>query len=131
MLTLEIFPDNYAICRLKPGKDLPDWAVQAESDTQSMISVTRTPDELSIVCRESQVPAGGEAETDWRCSRGAGKLDFSLVGIIAEITRSLANSGISVFVISTFDTDYFLVKKSQWAQAERTLSDAGYAMSSL
>ena len=125
MFSFEYLPDRYAVCRLAPDASLPQWALQNDSGKQQFVSLNWTPNEISVVCRESIVPDHVESETDWRCMRVAGKLDFSLVGILARITKCLADAHISVFAVSTFDTDYLLVKSSQWPQTLKTLSEAG------
>ena len=121
-LTLERLPDTLAVCRLKPDAPLPDWA------SGRFVSITRTPDELSIVCSQSVVPEEVMAERDWRYLRVAGVLDFSLVGVIARLTTVLAERDISVFVISTYDTDYFLVKEANLSAATGALQEAGYTV---
>ena len=103
--TIELLPDTLAICRLAHGAAIPDWA-QGE-----FISITRTQEELSIVCHQENVPDYVRAERGWCCLRIVGKLDFSLVGVIAQLTKLLADANISVFVASTYDTDYFLVRQ--------------------
>ena len=84
MCSFEFLPDRYAICRLAADDSLPQWALQNDSGKQQFVSLNWTPDELSVVCRESIVPDDVESETDWMCMRVAGKLDFSLVGILAQ-----------------------------------------------
>ena len=120
--TIELFPDNFAICRLDHNAGIPSW-VRSE-----FVSITRTREELSIVCQQAEVPNDVQAERDWRCLRIAGQLDFSLVGVIAEITRILATADISVFVTSTYDTDYFLVRQQNVDQTVAVLQDAGHSM---
>lgn len=126
--SFEFLPETYAVCRLSPDESLPQWAVQKDAGKQQLLSLSWTPDELSIVCREAMVPDHVESERDWRCFRVAGKLDFSLVGILARITEYLAQEQVSVFAVSTFDTDYLLVKSHQWELAVRTLANAGYTV---
>ena len=121
-ITLEVLPGSMAICRLDADADVPDWV------TGEVVSITRTPDELSIVCSEDNVPHDVKSETGWRCLQVAGPLDFSLVGVIASLTGTLAAASISVFVISTFDTDYVLVKESDLKAAIGSLSKAGHAI---
>jgi len=103
--TLTTLPDNYAVCRLDADAALPPWATAS-----SFFSITRTPDELSIVCLHSSVPQGIRCERDWRCLHLAGQIPFTRVGVLASLVQPLAEEGISVFAISTFDTDYLLVK---------------------
>ena len=115
MFDLEVLSGNYVICRLNPTEPVPEWP------GGELISVTRTPDELSIVCRDEDVPGDVQSEPGWRCLRVAGKLDFSLVGVIAKITTVLADAGVSVFAMSTFDTDYFLVREMDLERAVKSL----------
>ena len=119
MFDLELLSGNYVICRLNPAEPVPEWP------GGELLSVTRTPDELTIVCREDDVPDEVQSEPGWRCLRVAGKLDFSLVGVIAKITTVLADAGVSVFAISTFDTDYFLVREMDLERALQALAEAG------
>jgi hypothetical protein len=106
-LTLILLPDTFAICRLEPDASIPPWATAS-----GFFSITRTADELSIVCRQSDVPEGILCERGWRCVGVAGTIEFSVVGVLASLTAPLAKAGISVFSISTFDTDYLLVKET-------------------
>jgi hypothetical protein len=110
---------KFAICRLEANSPYPDWA------KGDFVSLTRNPDELTIVCREQFVPDGIECEKDWRCMRVAGTLDFSMVGVIASISATLATADVSTFVISTFGTDYVLVKSRDLDRAIQTLGAAG------
>ena len=119
---IALLPETFAICRLTSGAAIPDW-VQGE-----FISITRTQEELSIVCRQENVPDGVRAELDWRCLRIVGQLDFSLVGVIAQITGLLAKADISVFVMSTYDTDYFLVRQFDVDQTVESLKQAGHSV---
>ncbi|MFP6751052.1 MAG: ACT domain-containing protein [Pirellulaceae bacterium] len=120
---LEVLPGSYVICRFKPGESVPEW-VRGE-----VVSVTRTPDELSIVCRDEDVPDDVQSEPGWRSLRVAGTLDFSLVGVIARITTILAEAGVSVLVISTFDTDYFLVREKDLERGVKALLEAEFLVS--
>ncbi|MEE2989354.1 MAG: ACT domain-containing protein [Planctomycetota bacterium] len=119
-LNLEVLPGNYVVCRFEPGESIPAWACG------ELVSVTRTPDELSIVCRDEEVPADVQSEPGWRSLRIAGTLDFSLVGVVARITTVLADTGVSVLVISTFDTDYFLVRDIDLERGVKALLEAGF-----
>ncbi len=111
---LVLLEPSFAVCRLSACEAVPDWAQRG-----TFSSVTRTPLELSIVCEAGNVPAEIEAETGWRCLMVEGPLAFTEVGILASLTRPLATAGVSVFAISTFDTDYLLVKE---ASLERAIS---------
>jgi hypothetical protein len=119
-LVVGLLPDRYAVCRLAADAPLPDWAAG------DLVSLTRTGDELSIVCCADCVPDGVRCETGWRVLRVAGVLDFALVGILASLLVPLAEAGISVFALSTFDTDYVLVRETDLARAVQTLREAGH-----
>jgi hypothetical protein len=95
----------FAVCRLEPDTPIPPWAT-----TGDFFSITRTDDGLSVVCRQDAVPEAITCERGWRCLRVAGAMPLSVVGVLASLTAPLADVGISVFAISTFDTDYLLVK---------------------
>ncbi len=118
--SLVLIPFILCICRLDSGVPFPEWA------TGTFLSITRTPDELSIVCDQSEVPASIQAERDWRALRIKGTLDFSLTGILASIAGPLAAAGISIFAVSTFDTDYVLVKADRIDEAIGALEAAGH-----
>ena len=111
-LTLKISEPGLAICRFSP-----DAAIPARLGESDFVSITRTPDELSIVCGENSIPDDVEAERNWRLIKVMGPLDFSLTGILASLISPLADAGISIFAISTFDTDYLLVKKDTMKRA--------------
>ena len=109
-----------AVCRLSADAPVPLWA-------QGPITcVCRTPDELSIVCSAEHVPEGVRCEQPYRALRIAGTLDFALTGILSAITVPLAVAQISIFAISTFDTDYVLVREEQLSRAIAALTAAGH-----
>ena len=118
-LTLSALPDTFAICRLDARAPIPLWA------RGDFVSITRTRDELSIVCAQSNVPDGIMCERDWRALRVEGKLDFALTGVLVALGVPLADAGISIFAISTFDTDYILVKARDLEKAKHVLQEAG------
>ncbi len=111
-LTLQISEAIMAICRLPPNASLPVWVKEKD-----FISLTRTPDELSIVCNEEWVPTEVEAERNWRMIKVKGPLDFSLTGILASLISPLSDAGIPVFALSTYDTDYLLLKEGNLNRA--------------
>lgn len=119
--TLVLLDGTFAVCRMPPESALPDWATAGPFS-----SVTRTSEELSIVIPEARVPAGVLAERGWRCLRVAGTLDFGLVGVLASLLAPLAGSGIPVFVLSTFDTDYLMIGAGRLDAAVRELRAAGH-----
>ncbi len=115
----------FAICRLGRDAAIPAWATAGD-----FFSVTRTADELSIVCSTSAVPDGVQVDAGWRCLRVAGAMSLSLVGVLASLTDPLAVAGISVFAISTFDTDYLLLKETVLEAAIDVLRRAGHEVES-
>lgn len=122
-LVLQLRPDNLAVCRLEPDGLVPDWATQG-----SFYSVTRTLDEVSVVCPERAVPEGTKAECGWRILKIEGPLDFATTGVLAGLTRPLAQAGISVFVLSTYDTDYLLIRDGDIASAVAALEAEGHSV---
>lgn len=122
-MTLEILADTYAVCKLKDIKDI--------DLTGEFMALTVTAHEISLVCPVRRAPDGCISEGGWRAMRIAGTLDFSLVGILAKIAGIVADAGISIFAISTYDTDYILVKESAVQHAATALEAAGYDVTGL
>jgi hypothetical protein len=120
-LQLEVTPDTLAVCRLPADAAVPPWASAREFTT-----VSRTRDELSITTVQRAVPADLKCERDYRALRVRGPLPLNLIGILAAIADPLAQAGLSIFAISTFDTDYVLVKARDLETAIRTLERAGH-----
>jgi hypothetical protein len=120
-LKLQVLDEKLAVCRLAPQDPIPAWAVSSP-----FFSLTRTGEELSVVCLEDQVPDGIVAKKNWGCLKVLGPLDFSLVGILAKISGVLAAAGISIFAISSYDTDYILLPAENLDRAVKALRDAGY-----
>jgi uncharacterized protein len=114
-------PGSFAICRLSPGVVIPDWAPHG-----AFFSVTSTADELSVVCEEAQIPAHVPNEGDWACLKLQGPFPFSETGILTSFVQPLSERAIPVFAISTFDTDYVLVKRGWLERAVEVLRDAGH-----
>ena len=112
---------SYAICRLNPGAVIPDWAPHG-----TFFSVTSTAEELSVVCEEAQVPAHVPHEGDWGCLKLEGPFPFSETGILTAFVQPLSERAIPVFAISTFDTDYVLVKRGWLERAVGVLREAGH-----
>ena len=121
-MNLELLNGRLSICRLDASAPLPDWAASVCEFT----SITRTADELSIVFPESAIPSGVACEAGWRIFKIRGPLDFALTGVLASIAEPLAQSGIAIFAISTFDTDYVMVKESAVEAALQALLAAGH-----
>lgn len=122
-LTLVLSQDSLAVCRLAADAAVPPWAFASD-----FVSITRSREELSIVCLDSAVPTGVPSEHPWRRLSVRGPLEFSLVGVLASITAPLARAGISLFVVSTFETDHVLVKQSDLEQACAVLRKAGHTI---
>ena len=121
-LPLELLPDTLAICRLDAAAPVPAWAAGASR----FLTVSRTADELSITTVESAVPADARCERDYRAFRVRGPLPLDLVGIVASIADPLAEVRVSIFAISTYETDYVLVKGRDLDTAVRALVRAGH-----
>ena len=122
-LTLQLLPDVLAVCRLAPDTPLPEWAVQA-----GFVSITRTSDELSVVIPQQRVPDGVQAQRDFRALKVAGPLAFDEIGILAALAGPLASAGISIFAVSTYDTDYVLVRQTDLGKALGVLRGAGHVV---
>ncbi len=134
-LTLELVAGRYAVCRLEPQAALPEWAGAASTETsrgsasvEPFVSVTRTAAELSVVCAEDAVPGGVRCEPGWRCLRVKGPLGFGLTGILASLAGPLASSGVSIFVVSTYDTDYLMVQQRDLDRGVFALERAGHTV---
>ncbi len=120
-LPLVILPERLAICRLAVEAPFPDWARPGD-----LLAFIRSRDELTVVCVERPVPPEVIAERGWRALQVQGPLDFALVGVLAAITAPLAKAGVSVFAISTYNTDYILVKEEALERAIQALGQAGF-----
>jgi len=123
-LTLALLEGRFAVCRLAPGEEVPAWASGG-----AFTSVTRTRDELSVVCAEEAVPEGIRCEDGWRVFQIEGPLDFGLTGILASVAGPLAEAGVSIFAVSTFDTDYLMIKEENVERAIAALGAAGHQVS--
>jgi hypothetical protein len=120
VLQLEVLPGNFGIYRFDPAEPVPA-AVLASP----FFSVCRTDDELSIVCGEDVGLKSPRSEAGWSCIKVLGPLDFNLTGVLAHLAGLLAGAGISLFALSTFDTDYILVKSDQLTLAVEALKQGG------
>ena len=120
-LTLTVLEGRLAVCRLEAGTEIPAWATDA-----SFFSVTRTVDELSIVCPEKNVPEGITQERGWRALKLEGPFDLSMVGVLSSVAAPLSGAGASIFTVSTFDTDYVLVREGQLVLAVDALRAHGH-----
>lgn len=121
-MKLTLLPGELSVWRLAADAPLPTV------DPASFLSVTRTGDELSIVSSSSQVPADATAETGWRCLKVEGPLAFEMTGVLAALSAPLAAAGIPIFVVSTYDTDYLLVKAKDSDRACSILCQEGHTV---
>ena len=112
-MDLTVLPEPLAICRLRHTDRIPSWALE---EHESLVSITRTPEELSIVCPEEAVPPDVEhVEDGWRALKVPGPIPFETTGVMAAIAQPLAAAGLTLFAVSTYDTDYVLVKELERA----------------
>lgn len=123
-LTLSVLPWTFAVCRLGPN----EVSAAAQLSSCGFCSVTRTEDEISVVVPEEVVPATWRAERGWRCLKVHGPLDFGLTGVLASLSVPLADAGISIFALSTYDTDYLLVRAADLDQATSVLTACGHTI---
>ena len=120
-LTLEVLSGKIGVCKLDAQSIVPTWAGQGK-----FFSITKTMEELSIVCSEVNIPKDVLCERGWMIFKVQGTLDFGLVGILAKITAALANAGLSIFAVSTYNTDYILVKEKDLEDAIIALRNDGH-----
>lgn len=120
-LTLTVLEGSYTVHRFSADAPVPETIEQSK-----FYSVTRTDEELSLVCESSIDLNAPKSETDWRIIRVVGPLDFSLTGVLAEISSILASAGVSIFAVSTFDTDYIFVREYCLKEALKVIKKAGH-----
>ena len=123
MSHLVVLAQAVAICRLPPEAEIPSWV-----QNKGLTALVRTPDEFSIVCDERYVPGHIKMEKGWRILKVQGPLAFSQVGVLAAIAMPLAQAGVSIFALSTFDTDYILIKEPSLLLALDALKNAGHTI---
>jgi hypothetical protein len=118
---LTLLPERFMVCRLPAGSEVPDWAQSGDFS-----AIVRTPKEMSIVCLECIIPDNMIAECGWRVLKVEGPLEFSMVGVFASLALPLSQAGVSIFVLSTYDTDYLMVKEDALSKALISLREAGH-----
>jgi hypothetical protein len=127
---LRVLAGDLAVARLEPDAPLPAWAAFAPGGPGGggggIHAVVRTAAELSVVCADASVPDGVRAERGWRALTVAGPLDLALTGVLAALAVPLAEAGVAVFAIATFDTDYLLVRGERLPDAVAALRAAGH-----
>ena len=120
-MTLQVLPQTFTVCQIAD--------VSAVDFSREFVFFTKSDEERSLVCESAFAPANTIAREDgWRAFRASGVLEFSLVGILAKLSGLLAQEGISIFAVSTFNTDYILVKEASFPSALAALAGAGYAI---
>jgi hypothetical protein len=122
-LELSLLPERFAISRLAADSPLPAWATQGP-----FFSVTHTGEELSIVTELSRVPVGVQSQPGWRVLKVHGPFVLSEIGVLAALTAPLAEAKISLFAVSTFDTDYLLLASETLPAAIAALEQAGHSI---
>jgi uncharacterized protein len=124
---MRILDGDYSVNRLPGAAPIPSWA-----DGDGFVSISRTPGELSIVCLSSRVPvardAGCRSEQGWTCLQLVGPFAFDLTGVLLAVLEPLANASVGIFAVSTFDTDYVMVKTTQLAGTVAALTSAGHTI---
>lgn len=121
-MELKCLEENFTVCKLFSAGQI--------DLSRNFLFLGMTDEEISLVCRTEDTPAETvEREDGWKGFRVQGVLDFSLVGILAKISGVLADNGISIFALSTYNTDYILVREKDFENAQRALSAAGYKIS--
>ena len=123
-LKLRVLDGHVSVCRLHPESEVPEWAV-----TGGFFSVMRTGDELSVVCLEAEVPGSVRSERGWRALMLEGPFEFLEVGVLASVAVPLAEAGVGIFALPTFDTDYVLVKEEQLGSTVAALRGRGHEVS--
>jgi hypothetical protein len=116
-------PGPFAVCQLPADAPVPEWATSGP-----FVSVTRSEDELSVVCPDENVPDGVKAESGWVCFKLEGPFPFAQTGVLASFIDPLTEQGVPIFAISTYNTDYVLVQESYAAVTLATLREAGHEL---
>jgi hypothetical protein len=122
-MRLTVLPGALAVCRLQDGAPLP-----APPAGAGLWSLTRRPGEVSLVCAVADAPQGAVVEAGWRALVVDGVLDFSMVGVLAGLSGALAEAGVSIVALSTYDTDVLLVREASLADAATALTAAGHTV---
>ena len=121
---LSLLRDVFVVCRLDPSAPVPAWALE----TAAFVAVTRTDDELSIVCPEDRAPQGAAAPDRWRALKVHGPFPPEAIGVLSTLALPLATARVSLLAISTHDTDYLFVRSADLAHAVRVLRHDGHVV---
>ena len=120
-LSISVLPGEYALCRLNPTDIIPSWIYLS-----AFYTISKSPDELSVVAETKFVAEGIKCDKDWKLLKIEAVLDLSLTGITAKFSTALANEDINLCVIATYDTDYIMIKEEKLAKAKEALQYAGF-----
>ena len=120
---LDVLPERFGICRFGPNASIPDWAL-----TCRFYSITRTEEEVSVVCHEEAISQDTSCEKGWRCFKVKGPIDFSETWILASLAQPLARANISIFALSTYDTDYLFVRDKDISRTIEVLVGEGFSI---
>jgi uncharacterized protein len=123
LLKYRVLRERLAVCQLAAGALVPEWGLSG-----GFSCVVRTSDELSLVCEADRVPEGVRAERDWAALKLEGPFPFSMTGVLASFLQPLADARIPIFAVSTFNTDYVLIKREDLEQAMKALGEAGHEL---
>ncbi len=122
-LTFQLLSGGYSLCRLAPEEPIPDWVAASP-----FFSISKSSNELSIVCETQFVPGQVKQHGQWRLLKILEVLDLSLTGITAQFSTALANAAINICVIASYDTDYVMVKEEKLSIAITALENAGFTV---
>ncbi|MDF1749896.1 MAG: ACT domain-containing protein [Alphaproteobacteria bacterium] len=122
-VTLRQLPDAYGICRLDANAAVPEWA-----DGPGFVSISRSDEELSILCPQHRIQDGIKCDRDWTCYKLLGPFAFDETGIVLSVIRPLSEEGLGIFIVSTFDGDHLLVKTKDVDRAHQLLTGANHTI---
>jgi uncharacterized protein len=122
-ISLQLLDGRYAISRLAAAAAFPRWAEGA-----GFVSISRSDEELSIVCREDRVPEEAESDRNWVCLKFLGSFALYETGIVLSVVQPLSEGGIGVFVVSTYNGDHLLIKNDDLLHAQMLLQNAGHTL---
>lgn len=120
-MKLRLLPERFGILKLHLPQTFPDWL-----GSTSIFFLAQTEDEYSIMCPQDGIPDGIDYDADWHCLRVDGELAFDEVGVVARVSKPLADAGLSLFLVSTHDRDYVFISASDVKQAIKIYQDAGF-----
>lgn len=120
---MRVLDGDYGVARLEPSEPIPAWA-----EGQGFVSISRSDDELSVVCLESRIPEGVRDDRGWACLKLLGPFAFDETGIVLSVIAPLSSNGIGIFVVSTFDGDHVMVKREDLDVARQLLTEAGHRL---